>query len=195
MAMQEENYSSIPIEHVLETTRCVLRSPSLDDIERLLSAFTAPDFPSHVPLGQIKTPDQVRNWIDGALSRWQAGLGYTWTAAQRSDFVVVGQVTLSRRDEERTWGLAYWVHPDCWGAGYATETAQRVVNFAFHELSAHRIWAAAAVWNDASLKVLQKIGMAYLKNTQEGYRLDERPIPTKEYELTRSEWIAQQAMR
>jgi RimJ/RimL family protein N-acetyltransferase len=195
MAMQEEDNSPIPIEHVLETTRCVLRSPSLDDMERLLSAFTAPDFPSHVPLGQINTPDRVRNWIDGSLSRWKTGLGCTWTTVRKSDAVVVGQVTLTKRDEERTWGLAYWVHPACWGSGYATESAQRVVDFAFQELSANRIWAAAAVWNDASLKVLQKLGMAYLKDTQEGYSLDDRTIPTKEFELARSVWIERQAMR
>jgi ribosomal-protein-alanine N-acetyltransferase len=193
--MKEESYSPIPSQLVLETARCILRSPSMDAVERLLSAFVDPDFPRHVPLGQIKTAAQVRNWIDGARSRWQEGLGYTWTAIRKSDTVVVGQVTLSKRDEENTWGLAYWVHPDCWGEGYATETAQCVVDFAFRELRATRIWAAAAVWNDASIRVLQKVGMTYLGDKQEGYRIQDRSIPTKEFEFARSAWHEQQAKR
>ena len=193
--MQEGSRVSISIKHELETHRCVLRSPSIEDVERLLSAFTADEFPRHVPLGQINTPDQVRNWIDASISRWQTGFGYTWTAVRKSDAVVVGQVTLTKRDEKRTWGLAYWVHPSCWGSGYATESAQRVVDFAFQELGAKRIWAAAAVWNNASFRVLSKLGMTHLKDTEEGYRIQDRPIPTKEFELTRSAWIERQAMR
>jgi ribosomal-protein-alanine N-acetyltransferase len=95
----------------------------------------------------------------------------------------MGQVSLAQLEEANIWSLAFWIHPDCWGQGYATEIAGRIVKFAFVQLSAHKVWAAAAICNPASLRVLQKLGMDYLGESKEGYRINDRPIPTKEYAL------------
>lgn len=171
----------------LETTRCILRYPLTDDSLRLLSAFTSDDFPKYVPLGQIDSIEQVDDWIKGAQARWAKGQGYTWTVERKSDSIVVGQVTLVQLGIGSTWSLAFWTHPDCWGQGYATEIASCAIDYAFRELSASRVWAATAKWNEASLRVLQKLGMKYLRDNNEGYRIDDEPIPTKEFVLEASD--------
>lgn len=170
-------------DHQLETSRCILRYPCLDDSARLLSAFVSDDFPMYVPLGQIENLEQVIEWIEGIHERWQENQGYTWTAERKRDGLLVGQVSLVQFREAGTWSLAFWTHPDCWGQGYATEIASCAVDYAFRELSASRVWAAAAKWNEASLRVLQKLGMKCLGENNEGYRIDDEPIPTKEFAL------------
>lgn len=170
-------------DHQLETSRCILCYPCLDDGARLLSAFVSEDFPQYVPLGQIENLDQVIDWIEGSHRRWNIGQGYTWTAKRKWDCLVVGQVSLVRLKEASTWSLAFWTHPDCWGKGYATEIASCVVECAFRELSAARVWAATAKWNKGSLRVLKKLGMKYLGENKEGYRIDDEPIPIKEFVL------------
>lgn len=173
----------LSVDHHLETSRCILRYPLLSDSPRLLSAFESDDFPKYVPLGQIDKLEQVDDWIEGAQARWAEGQGYTWTAERKCDCTVVGQVSLVQLGKGSTWSLAFWTHPDCWGQGYATEIASCAVDYAFRELSASRVWAAAAKWNQASLRVLQKLGMKYLGENNEGYRNDDEPIPTKEFAL------------
>jgi RimJ/RimL family protein N-acetyltransferase len=178
----------VSTEHQLETSRCILRYPLLSDSPRLLSAFQSDDFPRYVPLGQIDRIGQVREWIEGAQTRWSKGQGYTWTAERKTDGTVIGQVSLFQTDKEDTWSLAFWIHPDCWGQGYGTEIADCAIGFAFRELSAARVWAAAAKWNLASLQVLRKLGMTYLGDNQDGYRINDEPIPTSEFAIELSDW-------
>lgn len=175
----------LPVDHKLETPRCMLRYPHRRDRARLLSAFVSEDFPKYVPLGQIENIEQVIDWIESSHKRWNSAQGYTWTAESISDCLVVGQVSLVQLGKGSIWSLAFWIHPDCWGQGYATEIAHCAVECAFRELSATKVWAAAAIWNKASLRVLEKLGMKYLGENKEGYRIDDEPIPTKEFALER----------
>ncbi len=178
----------IPVDDYLETTRCLLRYPLMRDTERLLSAFTADAFPGDVPLGQITSVEQVRDWIEGCQRRWLDGISYTWTAERKSDREVIGQASVAEPGDPGVWSLAYWTHPDCWGQGYATEILQRIIDFAFETLGARCVWAAAATQNEASLRVLQKGGLHFLRTNPDGYRIHQRPIETYEYELTRAQW-------
>jgi ribosomal-protein-alanine N-acetyltransferase len=182
--MTQQAALPIPAGLTLETPRCVLRHPRDADGPRLLSAFRSPAFPRDLPLAQLRTAEQVQGWIDGCRARWAAGQGYTWTVEHKSDGTLVGQVTLASTVRAGTWALAFWTHPDCWGQGYATETARRAIEFAFDGLAAARVWAAAATWNTGSLRVLEKLGMTYLVDNPAGYTIDDRPIATQEYEIT-----------
>jgi ribosomal-protein-alanine N-acetyltransferase len=173
----------LSIDHKLETPKCLLRYPHREDSARFLSAFVSEDFPKYVPLGQIENMKQVIDWIEGSHRRWNIGQGFTWTAERNCDCLVVGQVSLVQLRESSTWSLAFWTHPDCWGQGYATEIASCAVECAFRELSASKVLAASAIWNKGSLRVLNKLGMKYLGENEEGYRIDDKPIPIKEFVL------------
>ena len=94
------------------------------------------------------------------------------------------QFSLAQLDEPGTWSLAYWVHPTHWRQGYATEAANKVLEFGKEKLNATRFWASTAEWNTASERVLEKLGMLHCSNNPQGYNIQEKPIPTKEFELT-----------
>ena len=54
--------------------------------------------------------------------------------------------------------LGYWLAPDAWGRGYATEAGEAVVAMARHALGLHRLDAFHFVDNPASGRVLAKLG-------------------------------------
>lgn len=71
----------------------------------------------------------------------------------------VGSVALKRIDlEGRKAELGYWVDPDEQGNGYATEAARLCLTHAFEELGLHKVWARTVGDNDASNRVLEKLG-------------------------------------
>lgn len=73
---------------------------------------------------------------------------------------VCGRVTLGlNNDSIREWEIGWAVHPMEWGKGIATEAARCLLDFAFAELSAHRVVAFSHVENTASLRVMEKLGM------------------------------------
>ena len=71
----------------------------------------------------------------------------------------------------------------------AAEAAERVVAFAFEELDAVKVWAGAGVWNQASQRLLEKLGMIHVADNPAGYRINDQPIPTREYAIEREEWV------
>jgi ribosomal-protein-alanine N-acetyltransferase len=182
----------IPIDTVLETERCCLRYPNPSDANRAFSAFISPFFPKLLPLGQINSLQETKNWILQSQNRWAEGLSYTWSIERRSDGLMVGQVTLAKLPDEERWSLAFWIHPENWGQGFATEAASEVLRFAFTKLNLDTVWAATGMWNQASVSVLIKLGMTHIADNPEGYTIKDRSIPTHEYEISRYQWDKEQ---
>ncbi len=54
--------------------------------------------------------------------------------------------------------LGYWITPDEWRNGYATAAAECMVEYGFSELGLHRITASALTTNEASKRVLKRVG-------------------------------------
>lgn len=54
--------------------------------------------------------------------------------------------------------VGYFYHPDYWGNGYATDALGEVVDFAFGQRRLHKVYARAFAFNDASRRVLEKVG-------------------------------------
>ena len=176
--------SKVRTHMVLETERCILRCPSHNDAPAMLAVFTSAEFPKDLPLGLITSPDQVHGWIDRCQAGWAAGGMYSWVVDLKRDHTLVGQVTLAQLDEPGTWSLAYWIHPNHWGQGYATEAAKKVLEFGTEKLKATKFWAGTAEWNTSSVRVLEKLGMLHGSDNPQGYNIKGKPIPTKEFELT-----------
>jgi [ribosomal protein S5]-alanine N-acetyltransferase len=55
--------------------------------------------------------------------------------------------------------LGYAVRADQWGKGYATDAARTMIDFGFDKLGLHRISAAIAPDNAASITVAERLGM------------------------------------
>ncbi|MER8824499.1 GNAT family N-acetyltransferase [Mesorhizobium sp. M0991] len=57
--------------------------------------------------------------------------------------------------------IAWRLHPDWWGRGYATEAAFAALAYGFQRLKLNRIVANAAVNNVGSRRVMERIGMSH----------------------------------
>ncbi len=55
--------------------------------------------------------------------------------------------------------LGYCFARSAWGQGYATEAARLGASFAFGSLGLHRVWARCDSENEASIRVLVKLGL------------------------------------
>lgn len=54
--------------------------------------------------------------------------------------------------------LGYWLTPEAWGRGYATEAARAVIDMARHALGLKRLVSGHFIDNPASGRVLRKLG-------------------------------------
>lgn len=63
-----------------------------------------------------------------------------------------------------------------WGQGYATEGANRVLDYAFNDLKITKILSIAPVVNNASESVMKKIGMQKVKNFEHSLLMDNESL-------------------
>ena len=101
------------------------------------------------------TLDNERAWLATHAEDWRAGVAYRFAVIRSG--VLIGCADV----DEVADGLGeigYWFDEASWGAGYATEAARAVVDFAFGSLGLARLRSGHAADNPASGKVLLKLG-------------------------------------
>lgn len=179
---------NLPISTTLMTKRLILRYPKLDDAAQISFVVKSPQFPEQLPLKEVGTENEIRDWIRRLHEGWETGRVFSWIAEDRDSRIMLGQVTLSKLEGDNLWAMAFWIHPDHWSQGYATEGAERVLAFGFEVIGAKKIWAGAGEWNAGSFRVLEKIGMNFIGHNPQGYISKGEPIITREYEITREDW-------
>lgn len=86
--------------------------------------------------------------------------------------------------------LGYWIGLPYWGKGIASEAAQEVVRFGFETLELHRIYANCFVGNDASAKILLKLGMRHEGRLRQHFKKWDEYRDSDNYGLLLEEWRA-----
>lgn len=69
---------------------------------------------------------------------------------------LIGAIALAPKSDSHE--LGFWLAPDAWGRGYATEAGQAVIEIARHALPIRRLSATCAAGDPASARVLRKLG-------------------------------------
>lgn len=92
--------------------------------------------------------------------------GYAFYIFSRDDDALLGGATLSnvRRGVTQSCSLGYWIGELHARKGYMRESLVALLPFIFQEMGLHRVEAACIPTNEASRRLLQRLGF-----TQEGY--------------------------
>ena len=75
-----------------------------------------------------------------------------------------------------------------WGRGYAFEAASALLPFAFNELKLHRLFADCDPRNEASCRLVQKLGFKLEGIHRENYWLKGEWCNTAIYAMLDSDW-------
>jgi ribosomal-protein-alanine N-acetyltransferase len=100
------------------------------------------------------------------LQHWQDhGFG-VWALIHPQTQQLLGHCGLHYLDGMREVELTYTIHPNYWRQGLATEAATAVLAWGFEQLNLPQIAAVTGPTNQASQRVMQKLGMHYVKTMQ-----------------------------
>lgn len=101
----------------------------------------------------------------------------------------MGAIGLHVRDHGH-FELGYWLGEPYWGKGYATEAAERLVQFAFEDLEIDRLIAGHFFDNPASGRVLSKVGFTYTHDDYRDALARGGKVLCHEMQQLRSDWRA-----
>jgi len=187
----------------LETERLVLRQFAESDVENLFELDSDPDVMRFINGGTPTSREAIRERILprflGFYRRYDA-FGY-WAAVEKSGGAFIGWFALHPEEgrDAHDIALGYRLMKTSWRKGYGTEGAKALVDKAFRELTARRVFACTYSENHASRRVMEKSGMRLARTyrmTPEELASAATYVPTDavwpsddvEYALERTAW-------
>lgn len=147
---------------VLETERLSLRQFSIDDAPFILALLNEPSFLRYIGDKKVRNIDDARQYLlNGPIASYkQNGFGL-YRVELKDSRTPIGMCGLIKRAELPDVDIGFAFLPDFWGQGFAYEAATAVMNQAEDTLKLKRIVAITSLDNDASIKLLQRIGLVF----------------------------------
>jgi RimJ/RimL family protein N-acetyltransferase len=145
---------------ILETPRLVLREFSRDDGAFVLRLLNEPSWLRFIGDRGVRTLADAHRYLDDGPRKSYARDGFgLWCVVPRPTGPPVGMCGLIRRDALPDVDVGFAFLPEAWGRGYARESAAAVLDHARDVLGLRRILAITDPENEASIRVLERVGM------------------------------------
>lgn len=142
----------------MQTARLLLRRPRLADVPALFTFLGDKVAMAHTHVDACERDCRRRI----AAFAWQGRRdGFApWTVVRRADRRIIGWGGLYNDPLDPGWGVevGYFLHPDAWGQGYASELVAACTGLADGKLGLKVLHAFAHPDNAASCRVLEKAG-------------------------------------
>ena len=176
----------------LATDRVILRELVESDARRIFEIESIPEVSRYQ--SRDTTSVEAAEWYVRGIMVEAAALPRTvfdFAVTLRGDDRLVGRCGMKRSDNELRDAMVWYVlDPAIHGHGYVTEAARALLAFAFDELGLHRVWADADPRNQASLRVMQRLGMRQEAHHVENVHIRGEWCDSIIYAMLRREWSA-----
>jgi ribosomal-protein-alanine N-acetyltransferase len=150
----------------VRTDRLVLRCLNLGDLDAYAAIMGDYEVGKWFPNGVGYTREQAKKSLDIILDHWvKHGFGI-WAVTDKHSGVLLGRCGLNLIAETSEVEVDFVIARNYWRHGYATEAARAALAYGFDILKLDRIIALAKPDNIASRKVIEKIGMQYVKDAE-----------------------------
>lgn len=162
MSTNETEIKNIPIPMPVKTERLTLRGVLPEHADALFEAKeeTHEDLNRWMPWAHERdTLENTRKMMGEAAQKFENREDLMILAFDRNDGHFIGSSGLHRMDwRMRIFEIGYWVRSSETGKGYASEIANALTRYAFGALNASKVTIAHAGGNDASRRVIEKLG-------------------------------------
>lgn len=144
---------------MLETERLILRKFDERDVDAVFAMRKDAEVMRFIREAQNR--QESVNWLKLISSHWEdEKIGFCAVIEKASE-KIVGWCGLWRLKETREMEIGYAIAKEFWGKGFATEAAQKFLDYGFNELEVEKIVAVAHPQNIRSRRVMEKLGFRY----------------------------------
>ena len=146
---------------MLETDRLLLRPLVASDADAIYALRSDAEIMRYIREPQNRR--ETENWIRLVSSRWQKDkLGFCGVVEKKTGVLTgwCGVWHLAETDEVE---IGYAIAKEFWRRGFATEAAEVLLEYAFAQIKPDKITAVAEPGNTASRRVMEKLGMKFVR--------------------------------
>ena len=147
------------MQHVIESARLVLRPMHMAEAAELHALLAHEDVRRYLTDGLAMSHDWVEGIIhESAVSFVERGIGL-WSARERGAHLIIGITGFRDFYNPPVLELLYALRPSHWHRAFATEMAQAAIDYAFRHAGLREVRASTDAPNQASLRVIERLGM------------------------------------
>jgi ribosomal-protein-alanine N-acetyltransferase len=142
----------------IKTERIIIRPIEETDFEDICQ-YGCDEETGQYMIHWPKTKAQIKTFINDSTASMisECPAKYEFVMQLKSTSKIIGNITLEIKNLEAEIG---WIsNKKYWNKGYMSEAVNRVINFAFHDLSIGKITATCTDKNIPSYKVMEKCNM------------------------------------
>lgn len=160
--------SNKDMKRLITTERLLIRPIENGDCEEIHGYAGDPSIDMMMFLPN-ETIEETKKFVEFAVSEWAKEEPEDMEFAVLLSGEIIGGVNLEKCGVDRTYEIGWTIRKDMRGKGYATEAAKALMDYAFEELHAGIVQAHCDSRNQASEKVMRKLGMILADDTGTRY--------------------------
>jgi RimJ/RimL family protein N-acetyltransferase len=179
-----------------------MKYPNIETNRLLLRGFTFSDVPRVQELaGQFEIADTTLRiphpYEEGLAVKWIAEHGKLYREMRALNFAIIlkpeklliGAISLMDiKNTHLTAEMGYWIGKEYWNRGFASEAAKAIIEYGFRTLGMNRIHAHHFSRNEASGRILLKIGMKHEGKLRQHVKKWDKFEDIEMYGILRSEF-------
>jgi RimJ/RimL family protein N-acetyltransferase len=149
------------MKNIIETNRLVLRELDINDSENFFNLNSDPEvlkYTGDLPFSSIV---DAKKFLINYSDYKENGFG-RWAVILKETESFIGWSGL-KLNEENLVDIGFRFFKKEWGKGYATESAQAVLDYGFNTLELKEIIGRTSKDNISSIRVLEKLNMTFWK--------------------------------
>ncbi|MGN4126012.1 GNAT family N-acetyltransferase [Lysinibacillus sphaericus] len=143
----------------LETERLLLREIKKEDAQGIFNCFSNNDVTQFYGQDTLESVEQAEQFVEFFSKIHMEKRGIRWGIEIKGSAGIIGTIGFNAwLPKHKRAEIGYEIHPDYWRNGYTTEAITSVLSYGFKELDLTRVGAVVFIENEASNKLLTKIG-------------------------------------
>ncbi|MFT3910362.1 MAG: GNAT family N-acetyltransferase [Ferruginibacter sp.] len=151
------------MKYILETERLTLRKFTLHDTKFIIELLNSPGWIEYIGDRDIKTTEAAKIYLqNGPLKSYELN-GFGLSMVEMKDGTPIGMCGILKRDNLENPDIGFAFLPQFMGQGFAFEIAAATIAYAKNNLKLPVIFAITLPNNKSSIKLLEKIGLRFIK--------------------------------
>jgi [ribosomal protein S5]-alanine N-acetyltransferase len=146
----------------IETERTILRRLTIDDAEDFFTLNQDPQVLKYTGDDPFLNIQASKDFLVAYDHYEKYGVGRL-AVIEKSSSKFIGWCGLKYSPKEDEYDIGFRFFRAYWNQGFATETAKKCLDYGFKDLKILRIVGRAMIGNEASIRVLEKLGMTFSK--------------------------------
>ena len=174
---------------MFETERLFLKKYDMtmvEDVYRVINHKEIADTMITIPYPFPK--QAAERWVDYLMNSFANKTSYEFAVYIKPNIYIGNVGLMNISPKHMTAELGYFIDPNYWGKGYATEACAKIIELAFEQLALNRIYAKTLTSNTSSIKVLDKNGFSFEGMFKNEFRKEDVYYDINHYALLKLEY-------